>query len=211
MGFFSSAKCLFGLHDWSDWKYGFVGHCEQRRYCKRERCRKGEVRIAHNWSVEEYVAPDSCETHKTCNRCGEVETSQAPHDWSPWVYTSGDDCLQGRMCERCGEVEGRVEHIWSAWQYESPDSCTKVRNCLRCRDAMEERVALPSEHRWGPMARLDCQSSQQVCARCGEARIVEHGLFSQKHRYGTWRQVDAITWRRTCKDCGHSDEECRVR
>jgi hypothetical protein len=75
-------KCLFGYHQWGDWRYVSPSSCRKIRVCQI--CRSADdERAAHDW--ENWDADD-----RVCSRCGYVEkydtaAEEARMKWSHWT------------------------------------------------------------------------------------------------------------------------------
>jgi hypothetical protein len=94
MGFFDTAKCFVGVHDWGEWQYKATGSCSQIRTCKRTGCTQNEIRDQHVFGMFAYGAENSCKQIRICTRCREKEDGVIRHSWGEWRYVSLDPWQQ---------------------------------------------------------------------------------------------------------------------
>lgn len=67
----------------------------------------------HNWTKA------TCETAKTCTKCGEIDGKIAGHKWIDAT------CETAKTCAACGKTDGTpLAHVWTDATYEAPKTCT---------------------------------------------------------------------------------------
>ena len=118
----------------------------------------------------------TCETPKTCTKCGETEGVALGHNWVDAT------CEKAKHCTRCEKTEGvALGHNWV------DATCEKAKHCTRCEKT--EGVALG--HNWvdatyeeakhctrcektegEPLKRPTEEDSAKGCSKCNKANIV---------------------------------------
>lgn len=67
----------------------------------------------HNWTKA------TCETARTCTKCGEIDGKIAGHKWIDAT------CETARTCAACGKTDGTpLAHDWVDATYDAPKTCT---------------------------------------------------------------------------------------
>ena len=78
------------------------------------KCTKCGTICTHNWNNA------TCETPKTCERCGKTEGEALGHSWKEAT------CEAPKTCERCGKTEGEaLGHSWKEATCEAPKTCER--------------------------------------------------------------------------------------
>ena len=133
------------LHEWSAWQ--FTDHqCVKTHACAR--CGKTESKqTEHQWSNWEYIGPRSCEQHRVCQRCGQVE-GRTEHIYRVTGY--GHRTYNAEMgarekwrgfvhpvyyrCEHCGAEKSEHEtHSWEVYKLIRRDDGSIVARTVKCR------------------------------------------------------------------------------
>ena len=117
---------------------------------------KGSKTYTAHWSCEHNWKEATCETAKTCERCGKTEGEALGHSWK------GATCEAAKTCERCGKTEGEaLGHSWKE------ATCEEPKTCKRC--GKVEGKALG--HSW---KEATCEEPR-TCTRCGTIEGVAKG------------------------------------
>ena len=126
---------------------------------------------------EHAFIPATCNTPKTCIKCGDMEIGFAEHIWK------NANCTAPKTCAVCGLTDGAPRaHNWSS------SLCTVDRKCLTCGD---EKSA--GEHTWNDAM---CEEPQ-LCLECNfEAGELPHNWVKP-----------SCTERGFCKRCNAIDGE----
>lgn len=128
--------------------------------------------------------------HRTCARCGNVETEEIPidttnHNWSDWEITTPATCevdgQEERKCTRCGETESRsypsTGHNWSDWTIDIEPTCTdKGSKSCTCMNSncgafkSEDISALGHDYVIRPVEPTCTEQgyTSNTCSRCGD-------------------------------------------
>ena len=92
----------------------------------------------------------TCETPKTCTKCGETEGVALGHNWVDAT------CEKAKHCTRCEKTEGvALGHNWVDATYE------EAKHCTRCEKTEGEPLKRPTE-----------EDSAKGCSKCNKANIV---------------------------------------
>ena len=106
----------------------------------------------------------SCETPRTCIKCGETEGEALGHDWIP------ADCEHPETCARCGTTIGEpTEHTW-----QNAD-CTHPRTCIYCGKTEGD----PCGHNW---REIDGEETR-TCSVCGATQSVTEKIGEMDRLY----------------------------
>ena len=140
---------------------------------------KGSKTYTAHWSCEHNWKEATCETAKTCERCGKTEGEALGHSWK------GATCEAAKTCERCGKTEGEaLGHSWKE------ATCETAKTCERCGETEGEALG----HSWKGAT---CEASK-TCERCGktEGEALGH----------SWKEATCET-AKTCERCGKTEGE----
>lgn len=108
--------------------------------------------LSHEW------ADATCETPKTCTKCGETEGEALGHTWQD------ADCVTPKTCSVCQETKG--EALGHTWQ---DATCDTAKTCSVCQQTEGE----PLNHEAGEWVQISTDpvtatiSQEQPCALCG--------------------------------------------
>ncbi len=131
----------------------------------------------------------TCNTPKTCEKCGTVEGEASGHIWKAAT------CEAPKTCSVCGEAEGvALEHEWNAAACETP------KTCLVCGTTEGE----PLGHAW---ADATC-TEPKTCSVCAtmEGEVRGHRINISKWPFSLTCAEDEHTMTFSaegiCRDCG---------
>ena len=115
----------------------------------------------------------TCDTAKTCAKCGQTEGAPNGHSWQ------AASCDTPKTCEVCGKTEGEaLGHDWVDADCEHP------KNCSRCH--LTEGEALG--HVWED-ATTELPKTCSTCGKTEGEKIQVDSRFTTaacKHLFGTW-------------------------
>ena len=166
--------------------------------------------VGHKYGQWQYVAEDSCEQVRICQRDGHKEPRGAIHQFSTWKYVKEDSCQQVRTCSHCHrEGEGQLVHQFSPWKYAKEDSCQQVRTCSHCHREEEQVV-----HQWMSWQSVDGEQHKRACVRDRLQEVEHHTIVREEYEVCTGSQYQggakwdcyATKIRCSCAKCGYSDE-----
>lgn len=157
--------------------------------------------FGHKFGEWEYIADDSCEQVRVCQRDGYQESRKAPHQFGEWKYVADGSCKQVRVCKRDGYQESdKVFHQFGEWEYIADSSCEQVRVCKR--DGYQETRKVHQQ--WLPY-----DDEYHQCHRCPDkeshdwifsTRTVEEEEYIPDFR--GFRTVEKEITEATCTKCG---------
>ncbi len=141
-------------------------------------CESELLECIHNWEEA------TCETPKTCSKCGEVEGDVLPHEWLEAT------CQAPKTCKNCEKTEGeKGDHSWVEATCQAPKTCSVCETT--------EGEVLP--HTW---VDATCQAPK-TCSVCEATEGEALG-----HQWGTWVSVGGNQHKRTCsRDGAHTETE----
>ena len=134
---------------------------------------KGNKTYTANWSCEHNWKEATCETAKTCERCGQEEGEALGHSWKEAT------CKTAKMCERCGKVEGKAKGHTEVTDEAVAPTCTETgltegKHCSVCNQVIQAQTKVAAlGHNYKETVTKPTTTSQgyttHTCTRCGDS------------------------------------------
>ena len=157
-------------HDWD----AETGKCKRcKKECTHEWnketgiCKICNMKCTHNWKEA------TCETAKTCERCGKTEGEALGHSWKEAT------CETAKTCKRCGKVEGKAKGHTEVIDKKVEPTCTQSgltegKHCSVCNKVLQVQTKISAlGHDYKSVVTKPTTTKQgyttHTCTRCGDS------------------------------------------
>ena len=157
-------------HDWD----AETGKCKRcKKECTHEWnketgiCKICNMKCTHNWKEA------TCETAKTCERCGKTEGEALGHSWKEAT------CETAKTCKRCGKVEGKAKGHTEVIDKKVEPTCTQSgltegKHCSVCNKVLQAQTKISAlGHDYKSVVTKPTTTKQgyttHTCTRCGDS------------------------------------------